>query len=49
MTWLNFITGLVRTRIMNQVTQDLLTDWDTNGLSAEDITIIDSYLAQTKP
>lgn len=49
MSWRDFILGLVRTRIINAVTQDVLTDIDTNGLSAADEAIIDAYLLTTKP
>jgi len=49
MTWRAFLLGLVRTRLINTVTLEVLTDIDTNGLSAADDAIIDSYLAQTKP
>ncbi|ANJ20700.1 hypothetical protein RDp07_gp40 [Roseobacter phage RD-1410Ws-07] len=49
MTWRDFILGLVRTRIINNVTEAVLTDIDTNGLSAADDAIIDAYLLTTKP
>lgn len=49
MSWRDFLLGLVRTRMINSVTQEVLTDIDTNGLSAADDAIIDAYLAQTKP
>ena len=49
MTWRAFLLGLVRTRLINAVTVDVLTDIDTNGLSVEDEAIIDAYLDATKP
>lgn len=49
MTWRAFLLGLVRTRLINAVTVEVLTDIDTNGLSAADEAIIDSYLDVTKP
>ena len=49
MTWLTFILSAVRTRIINTVTLNVLTDIDTNGLSTADDAIIDAYLALTKP
>lgn len=49
MTWRAFLLGLVRTRLLNQVTEEVLTDIDTNGLTAADEVIIDAYLDLTKP
>lgn len=49
MTWRTFLLGLVRTRLINQTTLDVLNDINTNGLSVEDEAIIDSYLDQIKP
>lgn len=49
MTWLDFLLGLVRTRLINQATEQVLTDIDTNGLTAADEAIIDAYLLTTKP
>lgn len=49
MTWRAFLLGLVRTRLLNQVTEQVLTDIDTNGLTAADEAIIDAYLDTTKP
>lgn len=49
MTWRAFLLGLVRTRLINQVTLDVLNDINTNGLSVEDEAIIDGYLDQTMP
>lgn len=49
MTWRAFLAGLIRSYMMNSVTQEVLTDIDTNGLSAADEAVIDTYLDQTKP
>lgn len=49
MSWRDFLQGLIRSYMMNSVTQAVLTDIDTNGLSAADEAIIDSYLDATKP
>jgi len=49
MTWRAFLLGLVRTRLINAVTVEVLIDIDTNGLSVDDEAIINNYLDQTKP
>lgn len=49
MTWLQFLVDTIRTYMINTATQDVLTDIQTNGLSAADEAIIDTYLAQTMP
>ena len=49
MTWRAFLLGLIRTQLLNQATEAVLTDIDTNGLTAADEAIIDAYLDTTKP
>lgn len=49
MTFGQFIANAVRSYILNKFTDEVIQDIATNGLSAADEAVIDTYLGQTMP
>lgn len=49
MTWLQALRAAIRDFVITRETQNVVTDIVTNGLTPADITIIDTFLAQTMP
>lgn len=49
MTWLEALRNAIRTFLITRETENVVTDVVNNGLQPADITIIDTFLAQTMP
>ncbi|HEY7823743.1 MAG TPA: hypothetical protein VIG24_12955 [Acidimicrobiia bacterium] len=49
MTWLEALRNAIRTFLITRETENVVTDVVNNGLTPADVTIIDTFLAQTMP
>ena len=49
MTWLEALRSAIRTFLITRETENVVTDVVNNGLTPADVTIIDTFLAQTMP
>ncbi|ARB06074.1 hypothetical protein FDH38_gp020 [Dinoroseobacter phage vB_DshS-R5C] len=49
MTWLQALRAAIRSFLITRESENVVTDVINNGLTPEDITIIDTFLGQTMP
>ena len=49
MTWLEALRAAIRSFLITRETENVVTDVVNNGLTVDDIVIVDAFLAQTMP